>query len=243
MNRTNSPWLYVLILCFLLIGCTSESGTESSESDADTDSDSDTDGDSDGDGDSDVDGDSDSDSDTDGDTDSDGDSDADSDTDGDTDSDGDSDGDTGLDACEYKCSPHCRSIGGEVMEGSCDTPEYKCCLLDETEDTDTGENQDTATSDSKDSETENTGEDTGSDGCIAEGSFTYTLQKAPNPTAQQEEMYQKITEAMDEAIRFYNCYTDLSKTITVEYNSKDVPTADGNVNGNIRFGQPGYMIV
>ncbi|MBN2529170.1 MAG: hypothetical protein JXR76_22465, partial [Deltaproteobacteria bacterium] len=28
-----------------------------------------------------------------------------------------------------------------------------------------------------------------------------------------------------------------------EYNSKDVPTADGNVNGNIRFGQPGYMIV
>ncbi|MBN2528157.1 MAG: hypothetical protein JXR76_17325, partial [Deltaproteobacteria bacterium] len=242
MNRTKGFWFYSLVICFLVIGCVdSPSG---SSSDADTDADTDTDTDSDGDSDSDSDADSDSDTDADGDTDTDSDSDGDSDSDTNIVTD-DTESDTEIAAgdCKYDCSAHCYSIGGQEMEGYCETTGYKCCLFEELEATDSAITEDSDTGSIQDSETDNTDTESENDGCIADGSFTYTLQRAPNPSAQQEEMYQKITEAMDEAIRFYNCYTDLSKTITVEYNSKDVPTADGNVNGNIRFGQPGYMIV
>jgi len=53
------------------------------------------------------------------------------------------------------------------------------------------------------------------------------------PTAKKA----AITKAMDEACAKYNLYSNggFQKAITVEYN-KDVPTADGSINGHIRFG-------
>ncbi len=52
-----------------------------------------------------------------------------------------------------------------------------------------------------------------------------------------------ITAAMDGALERYNCYADLTKTITVNY-SPGVPTAEANVDGYLSFGaDKGYMQV
>jgi hypothetical protein len=84
------------------------------------------------------------------------------------------------------------------------------------------------------------GAGTGGDECPASGNVTYTLATEQNPTADQEEAYELITAAMDEALEYYNCYTNITKTLTVQYNPS-VATADGNSNGNIRFGGKQYM--
>jgi hypothetical protein len=68
------------------------------------------------------------------------------------------------------------------------------------------------------------------------GHITYTLNKVANPTADQSDAYTKITSGMDSAVWFYNTYTTITKKLTVEY-KPDVQTADGNSNGNIRFGK------
>ena len=67
------------------------------------------------------------------------------------------------------------------------------------------------------------------------GNITYTLQKVSNPTADQADAYVKIKAAMDAAVAMYNNQASLSKAITVQY-VPSVGTADGNINGNIRFG-------
>ncbi len=91
------------------------------------------------------------------------------------------------------------------------------------------------------------GQDTaGSDGggsdpsCPMTGSVTYTLVQAARPNAQQQAAYDAITEAMDTAVEYYNCYTDIEKELRVQY-EPSVPTADGNVNGSIRFGSQASM--
>lgn len=70
--------------------------------------------------------------------------------------------------------------------------------------------------------------------------ITWTLQKAPNPTPDQQDAYNRITSAMNAAVARYNNLSDLGKNITVQYNP-GVPTADGNINGTIRFGNRAYM--
>jgi len=45
---------------------------------------------------------------------------------------------------------------------------------------------------------------------------------------------------MDIAVKYYNCYTDITKTINVSY-VPSVQTADGNSNGSIRFGSTASM--
>lgn len=70
---------------------------------------------------------------------------------------------------------------------------------------------------------------------ISGGNVRYTIQRKANPTADEADAYQKIESAMNTAIHYYNVYTNISKSITVEYNTT-VPTADGSFNGNIRFG-------
>jgi lipoprotein-anchoring transpeptidase ErfK/SrfK len=70
--------------------------------------------------------------------------------------------------------------------------------------------------------------------------ITWTLNKAPNPTPDQQEAYRLITSAMNAAVARYNNLSDLGKTITVQYDP-GVPTADGNINGTIRFGNRAYM--
>ncbi|MFF0085103.1 hypothetical protein ACFYR1_36175 [Streptomyces canus] len=70
---------------------------------------------------------------------------------------------------------------------------------------------------------------------VAAASITWTLERASNPTADQQAAYTLITSAMNAAVARYNNLSDLGKSITVRYDTS-VPTADGNLNGTIRFG-------
>lgn len=67
------------------------------------------------------------------------------------------------------------------------------------------------------------------------GSMTYVLQRSSNPTADELDAYAKITAAMNAAVTMYNGQTTLSRQINVQY-VPSVATADGNMNGTIRFG-------
>lgn len=78
------------------------------------------------------------------------------------------------------------------------------------------------------------------DGCPKSGAISYTLARAADPTADQQDAYERIARAMDEAVRQYNCYTNLQRAMNVSYNP-DVATADGNPNGSIRFGSRASM--
>ncbi|WP_437826974.1 hypothetical protein [Sorangium sp. So ce1153] len=80
----------------------------------------------------------------------------------------------------------------------------------------------------------------GGTGCVGMGGITYTLAMAPAPTADQQSAYDMITSAMDEALSHYNCYTSIDKSLRVSY-EPSVATADGNVNGSIRFGARSSM--
>ncbi|WP_437323171.1 hypothetical protein [Sorangium sp. So ce381] len=77
-------------------------------------------------------------------------------------------------------------------------------------------------------------------GCPGTGGITYTLAKVASPTAEQQSAYDKITSAMDEALSYYNCHTSIEKRLSVSY-VPSVATADGNVNGSIRFGATSSM--
>ncbi|MEU9627097.1 hypothetical protein AB0D89_09780 [Streptomyces luteogriseus] len=75
----------------------------------------------------------------------------------------------------------------------------------------------------------------------AAATITWSLVRASNPTADQRSAYDLITKAMNAAVARYNNLSDLGKTLTVRY-EPGVPTADGNINGTIRFGSNrGYM--
>jgi len=79
-----------------------------------------------------------------------------------------------------------------------------------------------------------------SSSCPFQGSISYTLARAASPTAAQTAAYDRITAAVDKALGYYNCYTDLTKELRVSY-EPSVATADGNVNGSIRFGSQDSM--
>lgn len=70
---------------------------------------------------------------------------------------------------------------------------------------------------------------------VAAASVTWSLERASNPTADQQDAYNRITAAMNAAVSRYNNLSDLGKNIRVRY-EPGVPTADGNINGTIRFG-------
>jgi hypothetical protein len=70
---------------------------------------------------------------------------------------------------------------------------------------------------------------------VAAATITWTLERASNPTSDQQSAYTQITSAMNAAVARYNNLSDLGKSITVRYDTS-VPTADGNINGTIRFG-------
>ena len=76
--------------------------------------------------------------------------------------------------------------------------------------------------------------------CPGAGKIAYTLVKAAAPTADQQAAYDLILKAMDDAVALYNCNTDIAKSLSVTY-APDVQTADGNVNGSIRFGSKESM--
>jgi hypothetical protein len=76
--------------------------------------------------------------------------------------------------------------------------------------------------------------------CPHNGHVTYTLTRSANPTTAEQQAYDLIVPAMDKAVYYYNCYTDITKALNVSYSSS-VQTADGNYNGSIRFGGTQYM--
>ena len=72
---------------------------------------------------------------------------------------------------------------------------------------------------------------------------TYTLHKSANPTADEQDAYERISAVMDSAVYIYNKYTNLSKYINVYY-APGVPTAEASSNGDLRFGESrSYMFV
>lgn len=67
--------------------------------------------------------------------------------------------------------------------------------------------------------------------------ITWRLQKAANPTSDQADAYRRIENAMTLAVaRYTRLAKRPNKSITVQY-VPSVSTADGNINGNIRFGK------
>ncbi|MBS2099005.1 RICIN domain-containing protein [Carboxylicivirga linearis] len=71
-----------------------------------------------------------------------------------------------------------------------------------------------------------------SNGGNANGQLSWRLTSSGVPS----DVLARITAAMDAAVARYNSWGDWApRTLTVEYNT-GVPTADGNINGNIRFG-------
>lgn len=77
-------------------------------------------------------------------------------------------------------------------------------------------------------------------GCPMSGNIIYTLERASNPTQEQQNAYNLIIEAMDDALSYYNCYTNITMHITVYYDP-GVPTAQANWYGPISFGGEQYM--
>ncbi|KAK3296698.1 uncharacterized protein B0H64DRAFT_390100 [Chaetomium fimeti] len=71
---------------------------------------------------------------------------------------------------------------------------------------------------------------------LGSAALTFSLQRAGNPSADQNDAYQRIQSAMTQAVARYNRLAPrASKALTVQY-EPSVATADGNFNGNIRFG-------
>jgi len=79
------------------------------------------------------------------------------------------------------------------------------------------------------------GTGTANTNCPHSGHISYTIAKAQNPTATEQAAYDKIKAGMDKALSYYNCYADITKSIQVSY-VPSVQTADGNINGSLRFG-------
>ncbi|PGH26556.1 hypothetical protein AJ80_01685 [Polytolypa hystricis UAMH7299] len=67
------------------------------------------------------------------------------------------------------------------------------------------------------------------------GALTWTLQKSSNPSADENDAYWRIEEAMRLAVTRYERFTGANKTIRVYY-APGVPTAEANYNGDLRFG-------
>jgi len=79
--------------------------------------------------------------------------------------------------------------------------------------------------------------------CPHSGNIRYTLNREAPPTEDQLDAYRRLTTAMDEAVRYYNCYTDLDKQLWVNYNPS-VPTAEANIDGWMSFGRDrNYMVL
>ncbi|CAN8098207.1 unnamed protein product [Discula destructiva] len=68
------------------------------------------------------------------------------------------------------------------------------------------------------------------------GLLEYTIEMAPNPTADELDAYIRIAAAMDAAIARHEGFgSRAAKKMVVEYNPV-VPSADGSITGLIRFG-------
>lgn len=67
------------------------------------------------------------------------------------------------------------------------------------------------------------------------GNVTWTLNRDPNPSADQLDAYAQITATMNAAVARYNRLSTITRHLTVNY-SPGVPTAQASNNGTIDFG-------
>lgn len=65
--------------------------------------------------------------------------------------------------------------------------------------------------------------------------LSWSLAKAANPTADQQDAYNRIEAAMRLAVARYARFSRATKTLRVAY-VPGVPTAEANYNGDVRFG-------
>lgn len=65
---------------------------------------------------------------------------------------------------------------------------------------------------------------------------TYEMMKSDDPTLDEEDAYKRIVQIMDSATYIYNSNVGVRKKIKVYYVTDSTVRADGNFNGNIRFG-------
>jgi hypothetical protein len=71
---------------------------------------------------------------------------------------------------------------------------------------------------------------------LTSAAITWKLQRKPNPSPDEADAYARIEKAMRLAVTRYAKFAKRpNKSITVQY-VPSVTTADGNWNGNIRFG-------
>lgn len=102
-----------------------------------------------------------------------------------------------------------------------------------------------ASSEAATSESSNQGSSDGTEGntdgeCELSGNVRYRIN---DPASFPADALEKLTKALDEAIYYYNCYSDLDHSLTINYNP-NVRTAEGNVDGVISFGSDrDYMVV
>ncbi len=76
---------------------------------------------------------------------------------------------------------------------------------------------------------------------IAEGKITFSILKPDTLNEKEKRIYARIEKAFSKATSYFNTYTSITKHLTVHYNPS-VPTADENINGNIRIGaNPAYQ--
>ena len=67
------------------------------------------------------------------------------------------------------------------------------------------------------------------------GPYQMSYVLLPDDNAAHANKRAEVTKAMDAALALYNAMGEFDKKITASYNP-GTPTADGNYNGNIRFG-------
>ncbi len=81
------------------------------------------------------------------------------------------------------------------------------------------------------------------DECPCSGTIEYVLNDSESWPA---DVFARLSEAMEEAVWYYNCYANLSHSLTVNYTTDGsaVPTAQANVDGWMTFGpDPAYQVL
>ncbi len=76
------------------------------------------------------------------------------------------------------------------------------------------------------------GDGSSGDECPGAGNVTYVLNGAES---WPSDVTERLSAAMEEAVWYYNCYSNLSHALTVNYR-ESVPTAEANVDGWMSFG-------
>jgi hypothetical protein len=66
--------------------------------------------------------------------------------------------------------------------------------------------------------------------------MTYTIVRAPNPSADETDAYQRMKLVMDGAIEYYTCFTNISKLFVVTYDPVGTVSASASIDGTIQFG-------